>query len=839
MKKTLLIQLFLFFTAAAIYAQTGNIDPTFNPTIGAGTNGAINSVAIQSDGKIIMAGSFTNYAYTPKNRIARLNVDGTIDNNFNIGTGANNGINAIALQSDGKILILGGFNSYNGIAKNGIAKLNADGTLDPNFTPGTGLNSYVSLAVQTDGKILIGGYFTSYNGVAIKHIARLNSDGTLDTTFNLGVGPDSTVRKIIAQSNGKILIIGDFLTYNTISRRGIAQLNDDGTLDTTFNPGTGANGIESIALQADGKILIGGYFPSYNGASRSCFAQLNADGSLNSNFISGVGPNSSVREIVIQPSGKILIGGAFTSYNNIPINRIARLNADGTLDTTFDPGTGANESVSLIAVQATGKMVIAGSFTSYNDTQIGDIAQLNSNGSLDTAFLNPGGFQIGAQTNIFSTVLQSDGKILIGGSFFSYNGVSRNRIARLNTDGTLDTTFNPGTGANGTIFSIAEQTDGKILIGGTFTGFNGVSKNRITRLNADGTPDTTFNPGTGANAMVYRIVPQTDGKILVTGEFTTFNGISKNRITRLNSDGTFDPTFNPAPGANGPVFSIEVQTDGKILISGAFTTYDSITTNNVTRLNANGTLDTTFNVGGGGVFSHQGTPFLKLLSDGKILIAGQFLSYNTTARDGIARLNSDGTLDVTFQPKTMVHLNGGTNQKGIINVMTPQSDGKILIGGLLTSYDGVARNGIALLNSDGSLDTTFDLGTGVNSILENIVTQPDGKILVAGWFTTYNGNPVGCITRLLASDVALSTEEFNQKTLTVYPNPSTGIFNINSNENIENASIKVFDLNGRMIHQSKKNTDNKVLDLTHSQNGIYILNIQKGIYNYSQKIIKQ
>lgn len=832
MKKTLFIPLFLFLIVGGMYAQTGNIDPTFNATIGAGTNGTINSIAVQTDGKIIMAGAFTNYAYMPKNRIARLNADGTIDTNFNIGTGANNGINSVTIQADGKILILGGFTAYNGIAKNGIARLNADGTLDPTFTPGTGLNSYVSHAVQTDGKILIGGYFTSYNGVAIKHIARLNTDGTLDTAFNLGVGPDSTVRKIIAQPNGKILIIGDFLIYNNISRRSIARLNDDGTLDTSFNPGTGANGIESIALQTDGKILIGGYFQSYNGTSRSCLAQLNADGSLNSNFISGVGPNSSVREIVIQPSGKILIGGAFTSYNDIPINGIARLNADGTLDTTLDPGTGANESISCIAVQATGKIVIAGNFTSYNDTQIGDIAQLNSNGTLDTAFLNPGGFQIGAQDAIFSTVLQSDGKILIGGSFFSYNGVSRNRIARLNTDGTLDTTFNPGTGANGTIYSIAEQTDGKILIGGTFTGFNGVSKNRITRLNADGTPDTTFNPGTGANAMVYRIVPQTDGKILISGGFTTFNGISKNRITRLNADGTFDPTFNPVTGANGPVYSIELQTDGKILISGALTTYDGITTNNVTRLNANGTLDTTFNVGGSGGFSHQGIPFLKLLSDGKILIAGQFVSYNNTAVDGIARLNSDGTPDATFQPKTMIHLNTGTNQKGIINVMTPQSDGKILIGGLLTSYDGVDRNGIALLNSDGSLDTTFDLGTGVNSILENIVIQPDGKILVAGWFTTYNANPVGKITRLLPSDLLLSTEKFKQKSLTIYPNPSTNQIYFSE----ELSEIAVFDLLGKKINVTCSSNS---ADISALPQGIYIL---KGLENtgktITQKIIK-
>jgi uncharacterized delta-60 repeat protein len=827
MKKTLLIQLFLLLITVAIYAQSGNVDPTFNPTVGAGANGTINSVAIQTDGKIIMAGSFTNYAYMPKNRIARLNADGTIDNNFNIGTGANNGINAVAIQPDGKILILGGFTSYNGIAKNGIARLNTDGTLDATFNPGTGLNSYVSLAVQTDGKILIGGYFTSYNGVVIKHIARLNPDGTLDTTFNLGVGPDSTVRKIIELPNGKILITGDFSTYNNVSRRSIAQLNNDGTLDTDFNPGTGANGIESIALQADGKILIGGYFASYNGISRSCLAQLNTDGSLNTGFNIGVGPSSSVREIIVQSNGKILIGGAFTSYNNIPINRIARLNADGTLDTTLNAGTGANETISLIAIQPGGKIVIAGNFTSYNDTPIGKIAQLNSDGSLETAFLNPGGFGTGAANVIFSTVLQPDGKILIGGDFFSYNGTTRNRIARLNPDGTLDTTFNPGTGGNGRIYSIAVQTDGKILIGGTFTGFNGVSKNRITRLNADGTPDTTFNPGTAANAMVYSIVPQTDGKILISGEFTTFNGSTKNRIARLNTDGTPDITFTPVTGASGPVYSMGLQTDGKILISGAFTSYDGVTKNNITRLNTDGTLDTTFNVGGSGV--EWSTPFLKLQTDGKILIAGQFVSYNNTSIDGIARLNSDGTIDMTFQPKTMVNTNSGTNQKGIINIMTPQSDGKIFIGGYLTSYDGIARNNIALLNSDGTLDTTFDMGTGANSTVENILIQPDRKILVAGWFITYNGNPVGRITRLLPTNLALVTEEFKRQSLTIYPNPATNEIYFSE----ELTEIAVYDLLGKKMNVSSTLNSANISTLPQ---GIYIL---KGLENNGKIITRK
>ncbi|WP_144035926.1 delta-60 repeat domain-containing protein [Spirosoma fluviale] len=237
-------------------AQDGSIDPTFNPTDvgfgnGDGTTSTVQSMVVQGNGKILIGGTFTTYNGTGRNYIARLNADGTLDTGFDPGTGPSSTVTSVAVQGDGKILIGGTFTTYNGTGRNYIARLNADGSLDTGFNPGTGANSNVySMAVQGDGKILIGGTFTTYNGTGRNYIARLNADGSLDTGFNPGTGPSSNVASVAVQGDGKILIGGEFSTYNGTSRNRIARLNADGSLDTGFNPGTGANsGVQSVAVQ--------------------------------------------------------------------------------------------------------------------------------------------------------------------------------------------------------------------------------------------------------------------------------------------------------------------------------------------------------------------------------------------------------------------------------------------------------------------------------------------------------------------------------------------------------------------------------------------------------------
>lgn len=354
------------------------------------------------------------------------------------------------------------------------------GANDPTFNPGSGANSRVwTTALQSDNKIIIGGEFTLYNGTTINYITRLNTDGILDATFNSGTGASYKVWKTAIQSDDKIIIGGYFNSYNGIIRNDIARLNADGTLDATFDTGTGTDDwVVTISIQSDGKIIIGGFFTTYNGTSRNCIARLNADGTLDATFNPGTGSNSWVQTTAIQNDGKIIIGGAFSAYNGTTINCIARLNTNGTLDATFNPGTGAN-------------------------------------------------------SRIQTTAIQSDGKIIIGGYFTSYNGTTINHIARINSDGTLDATFNPGTGANGTVETTAIQNDGKIIIGGDFTSYNGTSINRIARINADGSLDSTFDPGIGVNENVLTTTIQSDSKIIIGGEFTSYNGIDRNRIARI------------------------------------------------------------------------------------------------------------------------------------------------------------------------------------------------------------------------------------------------------------------------------------------------------------------
>ena len=330
--------------------------------------------------------------------------------------------------------------------------------------------------------------------------------------------------------------------------------------------------------------------------------------------------------------------------------------------------------------------------------------------------------------------------------------------------GDLDPTFNPGTGANNTVFVIAVQSDGKILIGGLLTTYNDVGRNRIARLNPDGSLDATFDPGVGADERVFAIAVQGDGKILIGGMFTTYQGTARSGIARLNADGALDTSFDPSTGTSGTLFSVRaivVQSDGTILIGGSFTTCNGVARNEIARLDSTGTLDTSFNPGAGaGLNSYVFK--LVVQSGGKILIGGWFSSYGGVARSGIARLNTDGSLDTSFNPGTGV--SGGI---AIVYGLTAQSDGTILIGGGFTSYNGTGRTNIARLNADGSLDTSFDPGTGTTSRVNDILVQNDGKVLLGGDFTSYNSTGRNRIARLGTPIIALSSPAVNAAN--VYP----------------------------------------------------------------------
>jgi uncharacterized delta-60 repeat protein len=351
----------------------------------------------------------------------------------------------------------------------------------PGFTTATGTDNVVGpTVVQADGKILLGGSFTVCRGVPRRHIARLNQDGTLDMTFDPGTGTDQgSVSSIAVQADGKILISGFFFHYNGVPQEMIARLNTDGSLDTTFKPSPDVNATSTIHLQTDGKILVSGGYRDGT-VSRYKVLRLNTDGSLDTTFDSGVGATNTMSVRALQPDGKIIIAGEFTNYNGTSRSYFARLNTDGSIDTTFNPVVDENDAYNSITLQPDGKLIAAGSVYDVKGVH-GRIKRHNADGSLDTTF-DQG---TGPNLSIYTAAVQPDGRIIIAGNFTTYNGVTRRRLARLESNGSLDASFEPGLGADASIYSLNLLEDGKLVIGGEFSGYGTGYRSHIAEVYGD------------------------------------------------------------------------------------------------------------------------------------------------------------------------------------------------------------------------------------------------------------------------------------------------------------------------------------------------------------------
>jgi uncharacterized delta-60 repeat protein len=385
----------VLFSTLLARAQASSLDLTFNP--GSGADDIVNAIAVQSDGKIVVAGKFTHVNGTTRNRIARLNNDGSVDATFDPGDGADGQINSVVLRTNGQIIIGGSFNTINGLRRSGMARLRADGSLDTTFVPDPGLNltvNVLAIAVQTNDSIVIGGNFTaSFNGTLHSDIARLTSGGTLDQTFDIP-GAASTIFSMAFQSDGKLIVAGQFASFNNdTNHAGIVRLNADGNLDSNFNPSPLVAPfpfIRSFAIQPDGKIVILGGFVSINGYTRHNIARLNADGSLDLTFSAPLGATvNSADSVALTPDGKIFVACYQGGYNA----GIFRLNSDGSTDAGFTPISVMIYAFEIkrLLFQPDGKLLTCGDFTAINGTNIQGIARLTVDDSSQKSptLLNP------------------------------------------------------------------------------------------------------------------------------------------------------------------------------------------------------------------------------------------------------------------------------------------------------------------------------------------------------------------------------------------------------------------------------------------------------------------
>ncbi len=384
----------------------------------------------------------------------------------------------------------------------------------------------VAMAIQADGKLLIGGYFTEVNGEARNHIARLHINGYLDTDFNPDI--NGRVDAIAIQPDGKILVGGDFTKVGTTDRNHLARLNPNGTVDDTFNPNAN-NAVYAIALQPDGKILIGGAFTQINSTSMTYLARLEEDdGSLDPTFNNNV-LSDIVRTIAIQTDGMILIGGAFKEVSSESQSYIARLDKEGVIDITFDPDF--DNFLMTLVLQPDGNILVGGQFETVNGEPHKHIIRLEPTGEIDETFLAQ------ANDSIVSIALQADGKMILGGYFTIVNGETHNHILRLDAEGNVDESLYLD--ANALVISVALQPNGMILVGGLFTQVNGENQSYFARLqNTRGAISLFVREDSSGYTIVFRFLGAKPQFQRVTYELAVSTSTDYSMLGDANYDGS-------------------------------------------------------------------------------------------------------------------------------------------------------------------------------------------------------------------------------------------------------------------------------------------------------------
>ncbi|HRY51520.1 MAG TPA: M12 family metallo-peptidase [Candidatus Paceibacterota bacterium] len=406
--------------------------------------------------------------------------------------------------------------------------------------------------------------------------------GVIEAAVSIPVDPDRsfneprTFRVHLIQPEGQCALGYPSVTVVTLQSRGPAA---PGALDLSYHTGNGADGrVLAMLARPDGGLLIAGEFLHVQGISRGRIAELTPTGALSSGFDPGRGAKYAICALAAASDRMVYIGGEFNEVNGTNRGHIARLFPTGLLDLSFkphaqddfNPDNGLGDSVYALSLQSDGQIVAGGRFTTVNQRPCLHVARFRSNGSHDSTFA----MDNGPDAPVYALAIQPDGKILLGGDFTTLKNHPCPGLARLTPGGDLDPSFNPPLGLQGQVRALALQADGRVLAAGRFLLTSGLAWTNLARFNPDGSPDLSFGNSTGPNDTVHCLAIQSDGRIILGGAFTDLGGTPRNRVGRLNSDGSLDGRFNAGSGPNDAVYAVALQPDGNIGIGGCFTAVD-------------------------------------------------------------------------------------------------------------------------------------------------------------------------------------------------------------------------------------------------------------------------
>ena len=803
--------------------------------------------------------------------IVQAQTPGTLDLSFNpgdVGFGQTDGVGAASsnsinvkhavLQPDGRLVMCGSFYRHDDHVRDRITRCMPNGDVDESFDPVRFSGGFVRcVAVQPDGKVLVGGNYETADMQPRLGLVRLNEDGSLDGSFDIGAGFEQvaningSVDHLVLQPDGKVICAGSWATVNGVAMPTIARLNTDGSLDASFAIGTGFNGsVTDLALQPDGQVLVSGWFDEFNGTERDRIARLNTLGGLDASFAptfgGGAGGDATLD---LRPDGKIWFGGNWSSVNGQPRDKFVLLTSTGATDPSFVPPPATPETYVLdVAGQADGSLVVGWHINTPWEADQQFLTRYLADGTEDPLFAGPD-----FNGDVDHIIIDEEQHILCFGWFTRLGRHGESGATRLLPTGAVDPAWRQASAFDHSVLDLVRQPDGKLICAGLFLAYDERSANRIARLGPDGEHDTTFYATGIITDNVNVTAVQPDGRILVGGRWYpgrmmrlnadgspdptfTYGGpsiavsqivqqpdgkilvIAGNSVVRLMNDGSVDPGFTTGTGFNGTPQDLILTSDGRITVIGWFSMYNNEGAPQIVRLYSNGDRDATFSAGTG--FGGYGPVDMERQSDGKLLITGYFTQYDGTPAEGMVRILANGTYDPSFSIGT------GTDEN--IEVVKYGPDGKLYIGGSFTTVNGQSSPGLARLSATGSLDTGFDVGAGTYAVTD-ILFEPDQDLLIVGGFTSYDGVGRNRIARIFGGLSTGLDAVVARTDLTVSPNPSNGHFTVDAGNLDVFASpwLEVVDVTGRTVHQQRWTAARAVLDLDIAP-GRYVVALRDG-----------
>ena len=765
-------------------SKDGNIDSSFvSPAYV--TIRSLNCLAIQSNGDILVAGDFTITNKTTG--LIRLTQEGNLDPSFSTDVQQ---VRSIVIQVDGKVVIGGWFSTVNGAPSTNIARLLPNGASDTGFSlgafgtlPGPTLNpSVAALTLKLDSSLLIGGNFTQVgNSFRTNFCKVLNPDATVDQlTFDgslitwkrSGGGPEVSRVMFDVSTNGNTwsltgagqrttegwqLGVAALPSSSTVRARGFVQTGTHNGASWSLQTAVGAPFVDSRPLQQtnvagsavslrvdsigsqplgyswwkDGAILS--QTMKISGASNELLMISNCAFSDSGQYVAIItNAFGAVTTLVasvsildpwidVPPTDKTANRGENVTFN-VGVRGTPPFSFQWLRDGTNLIGeTLQNIAVTNVQVGNAGAYSVI--VSNFNGSITSSVAHLTVNAAL------PDAFDVVADSTVASVAIQNDGKILIGGYFSSVGENPRARIARLYSDGLLDTTFDPGANLTGrAVHCLAVQVDDKTVVGGDFSTLDGHAG--LVRINPDGTVDTSFVASVGGQIPTVNLILQSQGGMIVCGSFSSINDIPITNIARLDAFGTVDQSFQV--DVSGVVTAAASQPDGRVLIAG----FPGLSRGQpICRLNSNGSLDEGFAPSVDNTITSLG-----ILSDNRILITGFFTQVNGAQVERIACFKPDGSLDDTFSASC----------NGTVSQIIPLVDGGAIIAGQFSMVDGQNRSCIARISGSGTLDLTFApiVAGAPTPHVDALALDDTGALIMGGWFQNVAAQPRTNMCRL-------------------------------------------------------------------------------------------